>query len=165
MSENGFRYEVTYDEAFEEQVRQGDVNPLCELRIVVNGGDLAGAPPGESYIDDYIFYHFRKVASAIPEVLDGNDRELQLYSVPEYLVLRPHNGTVSVSLLSPTEIEGGDDHRGVTVPKEELVHGIVDAVEAYYTALTDVDTSLKADENVSELLATVDSIRETAYYG
>lgn len=164
MSENGFQYEVTYDEAFEEQVRQGDVNPLCELRIVVNGDDLAGAPAGEAYIDDYIFYHLRKVASAIPAVLDGNDRELQLYSVPDYLVLRPHNGTVSVSLLSPTEIEERDDHCGVNVTKEALVHGIVDAVEAYYTALTDADASVKADENVTELLATVDSIRETPYY-
>lgn len=164
MSENGFQYDVTYDDEFDRQVQQGDINPLCEMRIVADGEDLAGAPPGASYIDDYVFYHFRKVASAISDVLDGTDRELQLYSVPDYLILRPHNGHVSVAMQSPSEFEKDNDQSGVDVSKEELVRGIVDAVEEYYTALTDVDASLSADENVSELLTILDSIRETEYY-
>lgn len=76
MSEHSFQYDVDYDDEFQNLVSQGDINPLCELRIVVNGEDLAGAPPGESYIDDYIFYHLRKVATAIPDVLDGDERKL-----------------------------------------------------------------------------------------
>lgn len=139
MSKIGLHYDIEYNEEFKEQVKQGNINPLCGLRIEVNGEHLAGASPGKYHIDDYLFYHFRKVALAIPDVLDGNDRELQLYNVPDYLILHPDNQSVSVALQSPNELEEDDQH-GEKFLKEDLAHGVVEAIEEYYTMLTDIDS-------------------------
>lgn len=164
MSEHSFQYDVNYDDEFQNLVSQGDINPLCELRIEVDGEDLAGAPPGESYIDDYIFYHLRKVATAIPDVLDGDERKLQFYSMGDYLILHPDDGAVSVALQSPSQVEEWDGQSGKQISKGALTRGVVDAIDEYHARLVDVDSSLSADENVAELLETADSIRETEYY-
>lgn len=163
MSEPMFRYDVEYGDDFRDQVTQGDINPLCGLRIVVDGEDLAGAPAGESHIDERLFYHFRKVVSAIPDVLDGERTELQLYNVSDYLVLSPTDGTVSVSLQSPQEREGGDRDapNGTEIPKRELVTGVADGVEEFYSNLVVVNPALSGNENLTELLDAVDAMRET----
>jgi len=163
MSDPAFRYDVEYGEGFRDQVTLGDINPLCGLRIVVNGEDLAGAPPGESHIDEYLFYHFRKVVSSIPDVLDGERKELQLYNVSDYLVLSPTDGTVAVSLQSPREREDADREMpaGTEVSKGDLVTGVTDGVEGFHANLVDVNPALSGNEDLSELLDAVDSLRET----
>lgn len=162
MSERGLHYDVEYGEAFEQQVLQGDLNPLCGLRITVHEEDLAGAPAGESHVDEYLFYHFRKVISNVPRVLQGERREVQLYNVADYLVLEPSNGDVFVSLQSPQQLERnrGDSPVGPKISREELVAGVTDGIEEFCTRVVETNPSLADDENISELQSTAETVRD-----
>lgn len=80
------------------------------------------------------------------------------------MILHPDDGTVSVALQSPSEVEEWDDRSGKQISKGALVRGVVDAIDEYHTRLIDVNSSLSAGESVAELLETADSIRETEYY-
>lgn len=151
MSDRSFYYDVEYDDGFREQVADGDVNPLCGLRIVVDGEDIAGAPPDESFIDDYLFYHFRKIVTNVPEVLDGNRTNVQLYSSSDYIVLDPTDDVVLVSLQSPTELTDESSQDGRAIPKQDLVAGIVEAVEEFCSQLASVDPDLTENEHIVEL--------------
>jgi hypothetical protein len=163
MSEEKLNYDVEYGEEFREQVLQGDVNPLCGLRITVENEDLAGAPNGEYHIDDYLFYHFRKVASSVLDVLEGERREVQLYNVADYLVFEPTNGYVFVSLQSPQQLEAnrGDSPVGPKISKEGLSEGISDAVEEFHSSVVEVNSSLSDNEHLCELLEIAETVRNT----
>jgi len=151
MSDRDLKYDVEYDAGFREQVATGDINPLCGLRILVNGEDLAGAPAGESYIDDYMFYHFRKIVSNLPAVLDGERAEVQLYNIADYLVLEPKDDAVLVSLQSPTEVADQSERDGRTISKSALVEGITNAVCEFCSQLESVNPELTEGEHIMEL--------------
>lgn len=161
MSASDFQYEIEYDD-FDEQVRRGDPNPLCGLRIVVNGEDLAGAPAGEFYIDDYLYFHFRKVLLALPDVIDGNREEVQFYNISDYLVFHPTDSDVFIDLQTPQQIEEGTTLRNEAeaVSKDVLVTGYLTAAEGFCDRVVNTTPALADSEEIAELTEALESLRE-----
>jgi hypothetical protein len=156
-----FRYEVLYNEEFHQQVAAGDHNPLCDLRVVAGGEDLAGAPPGEYYIDDYLYFHFNEVVLNLIAVLDGERRDVELSTTPVTFVFRPEGDSVFVSFhfgevpgreTSPIDGE-------VEIETRVLTTGVADAVTEFYDQLARVDESVADSEPITTLRREADKLR------
>lgn len=156
---SSFEYVVRYDDSFEDQVRKGEANPLCDMRIEVNGEDIKGAPEGEYYIDDFAQMHFVNVLSALPEVADGNRVSRHFYSHSSVLVLDPHDSDVSIAVVVANEVDKITPVDMATAEKREVISEIIRAADEFVTKALAINPELETDDGLTELQETIASTK------
>jgi len=152
-TDNDFELVVEYDEQFAEQVERGQTNPLAGLSLRVGEYDLTGAPEDQFYIDDYMFFNFRKLLGAVEGVVDGHQQEITFYNIPVDLVLDPNDDAVYVSLLNVRGKRENDDvpEGGIPISKAALIAGLVDAAEEFHEKVIQTNPELEDSEHMQSL--------------
>lgn len=158
-----FRLCIDYDEQLIEQVESGDPNPLADLTIRAGEYDLTGASENQYYLDDYLYFHFRKLLDAVEDVMEGEQQKLTLYSIPDEIVLRPEEDAVYVSLLNSRGERKNDNvpEGGVPVTKTAFVEGLVRAADEFHDEIVETNPELETSEQMKTLNQHIQNARQS----
>lgn len=154
---------IDYDEQFVEQVENGDTNPLANLTIRAGEYDLTGASESRYYLDEYLYFHFRKLLDAVGDVVRGEQKNLTLYSIPDEIILRPEEDVVYVSLLNPKGERKNDNvpESGVPVTKTAFVEGLIRAAEEFHDEIVTTNPELENSEQMKTLNGYIQTARQS----
>lgn len=152
-AESKFEIIVAYDVKFKNQVASGDPNPLADFTIQVGDYDLTGASDGQFYLDDYLYFNFRKQFKAVEDIFEGKRRELTFYSIPDDLILEPTDSYLHVSLVNSRGERKNEavPAGGVAVKKTNYLEGLINAANTFYENIIEVNPGLKDCEQMQTL--------------
>lgn len=151
---------IDYNEQFREQVESGEPNPLADLTIRAGEYDLTGSTNDLFYLDDYLYFHFRKLLDAVEDVVQGEDKCLTLYSIPNDIVLRPEDDVVFVSLINSQGERKNVDvpESGVPVTKIAFVEELVQTAKQFHDKVVEINPDLRNSEPMEQLRQLIENV-------